>query len=171
MNILLTGKPGVGKTTVMEGLAALLPRPAGFVTSEVRERGRRTGFVIRTFDGEEARLADRGRGDGPRVGPYRVFLEGLDGIGVGAIDIGISQGRVILIDEIGKMEAKSPAFRSAVLRALEGPSDVVATLGISNEPFLASVRKRPDARLVEVTLSNRDDMPARVAAMLKGGLK
>jgi nucleoside-triphosphatase len=170
MNVLLTGEPGVGKTTVMETLAGLLSAPAGFVTSEVREGGRRTGFVIRTFKGEEAPLAKRQKGRGPRVGPYTVFLDGLESIGVKSIDAGISQAGVILIDEIGKMEAKSSAFRAAVLRALDSPSDVVATLGVSSEPFLASVRRRPDISLVEVTRSNRDDMPARIAAMLEGGL-
>jgi nucleoside-triphosphatase len=171
MNILLTGTPGIGKTTVMERLAELISRPSGFVTSEVRERGRRTGFVIRTLGGKEALLARREKGAGPRVGPYTVFLDGLESIGIESIDAGISGAGVILIDEIGKMEAKSSAFRAAVVRALDSPADVVATLGVSNEPFLVSVGKRPDIRLVEVTRSNRDDMPARIAAMLKGGVE
>ena len=169
MNVLVTGVPGIGKTSVMEKLAGLLEHPAGFVTSEIREGGRRTGFSIRTFDGREAVLARRGRSAGPRVGPYAVSLEGLEGIGVEAIDIGIAESRVILVDEIGKMEAKSSAFRSAVIRALESESHVVATLGVSREPFLTSVRERADIRLVEVTRSNRDGLPARLAAMLGSG--
>lgn len=159
----------MGKTTVMEKLAALLPGPAGFVTAEIREGGRRTGFKIITFDGREAPLARRQPGAGPRVGPYRVFLEGLETIVVDSIDAAISGRGVILIDEIGKMEAKSSAFRAAVIRALDSGSDVVATLGVSSEPFLAGVRKRPDIRLVEVTRANRDEMPAGIAAALSGG--
>jgi len=171
MNILLAGVPGVGKTTVMEKLAAMLPEPAGFVTAEVRDGGGRTGFMIRTFDGREAALARRQKGAGPRVGPYRVFLEGLETLGVGSIDAGISGEGVILIDEIGKMESKSPEFKAAVIRALDSGSNVVATLGVSNEPFLARVRKRPDVRVVEVTRANRDAMPAGLAALLRGGLE
>jgi nucleoside-triphosphatase len=169
MNILITGVPGIGKTTVMEKLGGMLDRPAGFVTAEIRERGGRTGFSIRTFDGREAILAQRGKSPGPRVGPYTVFLDGLDSIGVHSIDIGIAEARVILIDEIGKMEAKSAAFKSAVNRALESDVDVVATLGVSAGPFLKSVRERPDVRLVEVTRSNRDELPARLVAMLESG--
>jgi nucleoside-triphosphatase len=169
MNILITGVPGVGKTTVMEKLAGVLDRPAGFVTAEIRGRGGRTGFLIRTFDGGEAVLARKAKSAGPRVGPYKVFLDGLDSIGVRSIDVGISEARVILIDEIGKMEAKSSAFKCAVERALESDIDVVATLGVSAEPFLMSIRERRDVVLVEVTRSNRDGLPARLVAMLESG--
>lgn len=169
MNILLTGVPGVGKTTVMEKLAGLIESPAGFVTSELREAGRRVGFTIRTFDGREGLLARREKSRGPRVGPYAVFLKGLDKLGVDAIRAGIESGSVILVDEIGKMEAKSSAFRSAVTEALESGCDVVATLGVSEEPFLREVRRRPDVSLVEVTRANRDRLPGEILAALGGG--
>jgi nucleoside-triphosphatase len=123
MNILLTGVPGIGKTTVVEKL----------------------------------------------VGPYAVFLDGLDTVGVDAIRAGIATGSVILIDEIGKMEAKSSAFRTAVTEALESGCHTVATLGISGEPFLREVRGRRDARLVEVTRANRDRLPEAVFAALRSG--
>lgn len=169
MNILVTGAPGIGKTTVVEKLAGLIERPAGFVTTEIRRDGLRSGFAVRAFDGGEAVLARRDESPGPRVGPYRVLFEGLEDIGVASIDVGIEEGRVILIDEIGKMEAKSPAFRSAVLRALESRNDVVATIGVSREPFLRSVRVRGDVSLVEITRANRGDMPARLKKMLESG--
>lgn len=169
MNILITGAPGIGKTTIMQKLARTLDRPAGFVTVEIRGRGGRTGFSLRTFDGREAVLARKAKLPGPRIGPYTVFLDGLESIGVSSIEAGISEARVILIDEIGKMEAKSPAFKSAVNRALESEVDVVATLGVSAEAFLKSVRERRDVRLIEVTHSNRDELPARLVAMLDSG--
>ena len=169
MNVLLTGVPGVGKTTVVMKLAGLIDRASGFITAEIRVRGRRTGFLIKTLDGREAVLAKRAATGGPRVGPYAVYLDGLDTIAVPAIDAGIQTSCVILIDEIGKMEVKSAAFRAAVTRALESGRDVVATLGVSGGPFMKSVRERPDISLVEVTRENRDGLPARLAELIGGG--
>jgi stage III sporulation protein SpoIIIAA len=51
--LLVAGRPGVGKTTVIRKVADALPREslAGFYTEEVREHGRRRGFRAVTFDG------------------------------------------------------------------------------------------------------------------------
>ena len=73
-NILLSGRPGVGKTTLLRKLAARLPGVGvgGFFTEELRERGSRVGFRVATFDGEEGILAHRSGRSGPRVGKYVV---------------------------------------------------------------------------------------------------
>ncbi len=45
---LITGKPGIGKTTLVRGIVAQLPiePKAGFYTAEIRSRGKRTGFEL-----------------------------------------------------------------------------------------------------------------------------
>jgi nucleoside-triphosphatase len=61
-NLLLTGYPGSGKTTVIMRLLALGDFDAGgFYTEEIREGNTRTGFKIVTLGGEEATLAGRNR--------------------------------------------------------------------------------------------------------------
>ena len=45
-NVLVTGRPGVGKTSVIEAVAWEFPQAAGgFSTSEIRERGVREAFT------------------------------------------------------------------------------------------------------------------------------
>jgi nucleoside-triphosphatase len=50
VRLLIAGRPGSGKTTAVSRLAALLREAGlpvgGFVTTELRERGRRVGFEI-----------------------------------------------------------------------------------------------------------------------------
>jgi len=50
-HILLTGRPGVGKTTVIKQLADLLvaDHPDGSFTQEIREDGIRKGFELITL--------------------------------------------------------------------------------------------------------------------------
>jgi nucleoside-triphosphatase len=64
--LLLTGRPGVGKTTVIRAVVARLHGKAGgFYTEEIRERGRRTGFRLVALDGTTGTLASVNVSGGP----------------------------------------------------------------------------------------------------------
>ncbi|UCC82578.1 MAG: hypothetical protein JSW46_16625, partial [Gemmatimonadota bacterium] len=82
--ILLTGRPGCGKTTVIKRAVELIgpDRCAGFYTEDVREKGRRIGFDVVTLDGRRGPLARAGA-RGPRVSRYGVELASFEGLGVG----------------------------------------------------------------------------------------
>ncbi|KAK7068009.1 hypothetical protein SK128_010885 [Halocaridina rubra] len=60
-HVVLTGPPGVGKTTLVQKIVSSLQKTStpcyGFVTQEVRQGGRRTGFDIVTLDGKSAILS------------------------------------------------------------------------------------------------------------------
>lgn len=73
--LLLTGVPGVGKTTVLRKAADGLSdrRLAGFYTEEIRSDGERRGFRMVCFDGREGVMA---RTEFP--GPHRVGKYGVD---------------------------------------------------------------------------------------------
>src|SRR2546422_3722695 len=86
-NLLITGPPGIGKTTVLERVIACHPPAAatGFVTRELRARGVRQGFVIETLDGRSALLASVHFDTVPRVGRYHVRIAALDAVAVPAL--------------------------------------------------------------------------------------
>lgn len=163
--LLLVGRPGVGKTTVIKSFAqALGERADGFYTEEIRELGKRRGFRLVGLRGERGTLAHvrlKGRGR-PRVGRYGVDVAALDRVGVAALERGIVQSRIIIIDEIGKMELFSEAFKRAVLMAMDGPAPVIATVMARPHPWVDVLKARSDVTLWQVTVENRDQMPSRV---------
>lgn len=167
--VLVEGRPGVGKTTVARRLAALLRERgvplAGFVTEELRERGRRVGFAIETFDGAHGVLAHVRLPGPPRVGKYGVDLAAFERLALPALASPPEHG-VVLIDELGKMELASDAFRAGVSRLLEQPVALVATVHVARHPFTDALKHRPAAELVRVTVRNRGDLPERLAARL-----
>ena len=78
--LLLTGPPGVGKTTVVRRVAAGLAgrRIRGFTTEEIRIGGQRVGFRLETFDGRSVTLAHVDMCSRHQVGKYRVDVATLD---------------------------------------------------------------------------------------------
>jgi nucleoside-triphosphatase len=119
--VLLTGRPGCGKTTLIKHLAKKLALTAGgFYTEEIRERRERVGFKIITLEGKDSLLAHIGFKTPERVGKYGLDLSGLEAVGVEAIRTAVRARRLIVIDEIGPMEIRSAAFYDAVNEAF-GP--------------------------------------------------
>jgi nucleoside-triphosphatase len=169
-NVLLTGRSGCGKTTVIRKTAAALDPPAGgFCTEEMRSDGRRVGFrVIDLRTGREGILAHIDRKDRPRVGKYGVALPEFDRIGVAAVEEALARPGCIVIDEIGKMELFSSAFRDVVRRALDTRQPVLGTVTRSPHPFATEVKRRADVTLIEVTSTNRNDLPTRLLELLRG---
>jgi nucleoside-triphosphatase len=163
--VLLTGVPGIGKTTVIREVARLLGADAaGFYTEETRAGGRRAGFDIITLDGQSAVLSRVKKKSRFRVGRYAVDIEAVDSIAVSSIKDAIERNKTIIIDEIGKMELFSEKFRESVKRAFDSPNPTVAVIMLKSNPFADSIKQRPDVELIEVTLSNRNSLPQRIAA-------
>ena len=53
---------------------------------------------------------------------------------------------LLVMDEIGPMESKSPRFCAAVLAALDGDVPILAAVRDNETPFLEQVRSHPKAR-------------------------
>jgi nucleoside-triphosphatase len=168
--ILVTGPPGIGKTTLVLRVLDLLhgKRSTGFYTEEVRGRTGRIGFRIVTLDGRTAQLATVGGVGGPRVGRYTVHLAALEAVCEDALEArpGID---VVVIDEIGKMECLSPAFVLAARRALAGPLPVLGTVALAGGGFIAEAKRTPGGEVITLSRENRDRLPAQVAARLATG--
>jgi nucleoside-triphosphatase len=169
--LLLTGRPGVGKTTALrQVVAALGDRAGGFYTREVRAAGRRTGFELVTLSGEAALLATVD----PQValarprpfGRYRVDLDAVAAVGVPALLDALALGQVVVVDEIGPMEILSPRFQEAILRILEGDAPVVGTIVQRPQAFADRVKAHPRVTVRPITRDNRDELPGQIVSEL-----
>jgi len=167
-NILLTGPPAVGKTTLVHHLYQQLTefRVAGFFTSEIREKGIRQGFHISTFDGRERILAHKDYPVPQKVGSYGVDLPVLEEIIFFLKDLKPSPD-IWLIDEIGKMESLSPEFRKFIEQLLADSTPLTATISISAAGWIAQIRQRTDVQLFQVNESNRDKLYLTIADLLR----
>ena len=158
-NLLVTGRPGIGKTTLIERVLDALDIDAGgFYTRELLDGGRRVGFSIVGLHGDSGVLAHVDHEGSFRVGKYGVNCEDLERVGVRAIDEAIERSRLIVMDEVGRMELCSDAFQDAVRRALDSRVPVLGTLQERHNDFLDAIRGRADVEVMRVTTSNRECM-------------
>ncbi len=163
--IALTGRPGVGKTTLIERvLVRVRLSYGGMITKEIRKCGHRVGFsVIDVATGAEGILAHLHARGGPRLGRYTVNLKDLEGIGIAAIERAIEGKDLVVIDELAPMEISSPRFIPVVERALaSGKSLIISTHAHLDHPLVHRVRR--ELKLFRVKLSNRDALVDAVLA-------
>jgi len=167
-HILITGYPGVGKTTLIRRVLAGLPPSlavTGFFTGEMREGGRRVGFEIETLDGRKSVLSHVRFRSPHRVGRYGVDIDGLERLVLPLLRPGIAD--LCILDEIGKMECLSGAFVRAVTEFLDGETPVFGSVALKGGGFIEKVKTRRDVTIVTVTAATRDDVTESLAAGIR----
>lgn len=156
-NILITGLPGVGKTTLIKRLCEIFKEfnPAGFYTSEIRENGFRTGFETVNLNGDSKIFAHTDLKSRNVVGKYKIDVKGFEKF----LDTIFSKEKktgLYFIDEIAKMECKSKKFSRLILELLKSDKLVVASIAESGTGLIADIKKRNDIKIVELTPHNQD---------------
>jgi len=168
---LLSGGPGVGKTTVIrQALSNLRGKAGGFYTEEIRVGGVRHGFRLVTLEGESAILAHIDIKSPHRVSKYGVDIEGLDRVGVSALRQAIQECDLVVVDEIGKMELFSPAFRESVLEAINSGKRVLGTIMLSPHPWANDIKRHPSVTLISLTRANRNQVLKQVVEWVQSDI-
>ncbi len=167
MNILITGFPGIGKTTLIIRLLEVLKdhQAVGFYTKEIRKGGSRRGFALIDLNGRKRILSHIGIKSSYRVGKYGVdivgFEEFLDGIAF--FDLATD---LVIIDEIGKMECLSGKFNMLLEKILDSEKSLIATIARKGAGVIEKIKLRSDIRLFEVTRYNRDNLVRDISMLI-----
>jgi nucleoside-triphosphatase len=164
--IAITGRPGVGKSTVCRNiLEHLTCTYGGMVSADIRIEGERIGFGIMDISTKEQGILAHKDGHGPCVGKYNVNLDDLNNVGVNSIKNALSYDLVV-IDEIAPMEFKSPEFVQIVEKALESDRDMLVVLHQrSNHPLAQRIRE--EFEIYAVTEDNRESIVTVIVNRIK----
>lgn len=162
MKIILTGRPGVGKTTIIRKVIEILKEKAiGFWTEEFRDlkTNTRQGFKVVTTDGKTCNLAAKDLKSPHRVGSYGVNVKEFESLVIPLLEKAIKlKDHIIVVDEIGKMELFSEKFVDLIRKIIFNSNyNIIATIPIKDvHPLVASIRQLKDINLIEITQDNRD---------------
>tara|TARA_B100000676_G_scaffold163051_1_gene160362 strand:+ start:264 stop:848 length:585 start_codon:yes stop_codon:yes gene_type:complete len=183
----ITGLPRSGKSAVMEKVVSMLADErveemrargddvqaakllGGMRCEPLVENGERVGFKCINYQtGEEAVMAHKNIDSRTRVLGYGIDPEALDRVAVPAIQEAMDDYEVIVIDEIGKFSVESEAFVEVVRKAMEVDKPTLVTLHKkSRHPLLQDIRRRDDARILEVTPVNRALLPYKIHKLMR----
>ncbi len=154
-NILITGMPRSGKSTILKKIIKKYDRKVGFVTDEVRENGERVGFQIETHTGEKTMLANINFKTNFKVSRYFVDVNNLDQV-IPKVSV-FNNDDLLFLDEIGQMELFSEKFKNLVYEYLDSSNVCIATLSkIFSDAFTEKIKNRDDVIIVEINEETRD---------------
>lgn len=175
-NILITGSPRIGKTTILQRvndrLTARGYQAGGIYCPERRVDDERVGMdLVDVMTGETRTLAHVDRTDGPNVGRYRVNVDNVDTMYTSAFQHAFANADVLLVDEIAPMQTYSEEFPDQIRKVLDAKLPLIATIQYaSTDGFIGAVKRRDDIELVEVTKETREELPATITDMILGRL-
>ena len=180
LRICVTGRPGIGKSTVVSKvinrLRSMGYRVGGIICPEERVGGRRVGFkIIDLLTGREGWLAKVPVGNvcpySLTHGKYCIILSDVINVGVNALKKASQESDVLIIDEVGPMELKVPELRSEIINVLRSFSrPLIAVVHYRLRDFEIKNILR-GCRYFEVTFRNRNYLPNEILKIILNSLR
>jgi nucleoside-triphosphatase len=156
-NILITGAPRMGKTTLIRKLIEELNdfQPVGFFTAEIKDHGTRKGFELISLSGKRGILSHVNIKSPYKVGKYKINLKDFE-LFLDSLPLRNDSVNLVIIDEIGKMECFSNYFITIMREILDSPFVLLATVSLKGGGFIEEIKKRNDIELFMLRQDNRD---------------
>ena len=163
--IVLTGAPGVGKTTaVMRAARALNDRGlnvGGIVSRELSINNIRIGFEFIDLITNDTNVLASITGNGPKVGKYFVNLAGCR-FAAERLSSAAKNCDVIICDEIGPMELKSREFIDSVKNLLDVDKKTLVVVHQRLQHPVAEEFRKKSSLLISLDLENREKVNERL---------
>ena len=169
-HIFLTGRKGVGKSTLLGKVLRGLNVPAGgFLTKKVRLPGAERASV---------HLLHPGTAETPGEANFLFYCgdkgketaDQFDRMAVQALRERNGKS-LIVMDELGPHEARALLFQQEVLRVLDGDIPVFGVLQDAEAPFLKEIAEHPRVQVIRVTEENRDSLTKELVSRLSAEIK
>lgn len=159
--LLVTGEPGIGKTTVCHRVIDSFDGMCrGIVTNEIRTENGRVGFEVQQLNGRTFTLSHVSF-DGPTVGRYGVDTGVMDRVTDHLLScINDAKTDLLVIDEIGKMELLNDSFKRSIKQILQSTTQTLATVPTSGPPPIPEIKQ--SYPIVEVTTGNRNQLHTQI---------
>ena len=159
--IVLTGAPGVGKTTALIRVAQALNergvKVGGIVSRELRTNNNnmRIGVEFINLGTNDRNVLASITGNGPKVGKYFVNIAGCR-FAAERLTNAVRNSDVIICDEIGPMEVKSREFIDSVKNLLDVDKKVIVVVHQKLQHLLADEFRNKSSLLIKLNLENRE---------------
>jgi nucleoside-triphosphatase len=165
MNILLTGQPKSGKSTTLQKVIGQVGQKSGFLTAEIKDCDKRTGFEVVDSEGSSAVIAKVDSSSEIRVAKYGVETEGFEELLKNLPEHQTND--LLYIDEIGEMQIQSDVFKDLVIKYLDSENTLLGTISaVYSDEFTENIKCREDVIVIEITPENRDDKAKYIQKLL-----
>lgn len=156
-HLFLTGEKQIGKSTLLKRLIAESGRSfKGFQTRAYVLEGVKKGYYMHSLLPVEALENDSPISVNLAKNKVIPVLETFDTLGVHIVEDALSHPGIMVMDELGRLEGKSSAFRKAVFASLNQEMQVIGVLQKTKSSFLDQIMERDDVEMIEITEENRD---------------
>ena len=168
MKVLLTGKPGAGKTTALSKIVDMIGRNrcAGMITTEILENGDRIGFKTHAlYNDEDFILAHKSFDKKYVVEDFGVNIDDLDRVFTKEAESILNNDSVkfIIIDEIGRMPTLSDRFKETLDKLADCGKILIGSICLEDEvDYIRDFKQRNDVTIYTLDLENRDALPLEV---------
>jgi nucleoside-triphosphatase len=158
-NILLTGPPGAGKTSMIKKLSEIFKEfnASGFYTVEIMEDGVQKGSEVISLYGENRVLCHTNLKSKHSVGKFKVDVKGFEDLLESIFSREKKKG-IFFIDEVGKTECVSKKFNKLILELFDLDKPVIATVSDKGTGLISEIKKRDDVEVFEINPDNRELM-------------
>jgi nucleoside-triphosphatase len=157
--MIVTGAPGVGKTTALLRVAQALKergmKVGGIVSRELKSNNIRIGFEFIDLATNDRNVLASTTGSGPRVGKYFVNITGCR-FAAERLTNAIRNSDIIICDEAGPMELKSKDFTDSIKNLLSIDKKVVVVIHQKLQHPLTDELRSKSSLLINLDLQNRE---------------